>query len=925
MIDGVKARQTQAYTADDLFQYQAPKCMRMPKDKSLETLFEHSDNQEEIYPSYSNKQETINEAVLSEEEKEMLLNLNEEELALLQEKGYEVEVLDYETIYKALINIKNEDTNQSITSKEAETVNNKIKRLKEHTDSMYTYAMQSEGTLTINDLYKGSFTGSSAINPITYTKQDIQNVLNLNGIELNTGNEWAADKLLNLGMEVSKGDVLKIQNIQAAVDGLESFEEGQQELEELQQRREEDALIQGEKLLYDKHSIEAIQKDLAEVDDRTIQEVIKDGELPNIQNLREKLFKNTEQITSQKKQADSDQEPAQDIGEIKKQINEIRARLNTESAQRLSSKMPLESSELAKVAEGLRQVDLEIQEEALVQADVEPTDENKQILEQVMDVTQKINQHKEFATITQMPSSEVETLEQIHGAINSYEVHFSEAEVRFGESIKSVEMQIENFLEVHNLPTDTLTVESAKALIQNEMDLTVENLEAAKQALSQINDFLEVMNPYMAAKLIKEGINPYHSSVPNVLEWSKQTELKQTKETVARAIVSLEEKGLVNEEQKQSLIGLYKILNGVVENKEQVAGYLFKNQLPLTVEQLQEAVRYSGKKSHIEANIDDNFGELESLQYDSKTAKNLINEANEELKKLLEAVKVVESMPMQLERSGVDELEVLKSMLMPFVKATVKKELGKFDGVNTLPSSLLEKVDAIKGTSKEVLEVMKEHKIPLTISNIYWVDQMSKDPELYNTMLKETGMDRVLKDKDFPDKMEDLEKVVEELREESHYHKEMSMEQGDILNYKNYKQLEEMLDVQKQLMDKEGFYQIPYCINGETKLVQFYVKEESKAKLMDKEGLTGIMRYETKELGTITTYFTIKGEHIGYEMRTESQQAAKALEKERQQLQQLLGQLGYQVTHEQYKEDTVKAEPIATQVLKGESEFEVII
>nr|WP_307991937.1 DUF6240 domain-containing protein [uncultured Niameybacter sp.] len=950
MIDAIKVGQAQGYIIEEMPKREASQIKAEQVKAIPYTLFEVADKQEEIENYYNGKQENLKTKDLTEDEMQILSSLSIEEVADLEKEGFNVETLCGEEIAKTLKNIKEEKglEKEGYTKKSKTQYNDKIKRLKEHTDSMYHYAMQTKGTLTINDLYKGSFTGTAPINTGTYTKEDVQSVLRMNGLEVNEGNEWATNKLLNLGIDVSEQSVLKIQNIHTAIESLESFEQGQEEVEEIvEAKRENEALVDDEKRLYSKETIESIQEDLAKVDDRTIEEVIKDGEIPSIQNLREKLLKNTKQVTDKIKvdekntlkenvinentisentlNGKSTVEAYETTENIKKQINEIRARLNTETAQRLSTRLPLESSELAKVAEGLRQVEAEIQEEALIKADIPVTSENKEILGQVMNVATQIGQYKEATTNIQMETEGTATLEAIHQALDLYEVHFSQAEGRFGESIKSVEAQIQQFLETHDLPVNSLSIQSAKALITNGMDLTVENLESAISAMSQINEFLEVMTPYEAAKLIKEGVNPYKASIGTILEWSRESEMIKTKESIAKSIVSLEEKGQINEEQKKSLIGLYKILNGVLNNKEQVAGYLFKNGLPLTVEQLEEATKYAGKNSHIEVGIDDEFGSLESLNYETKSGRTLIQEASTELKKLLDAVKMAENMPFELEAMGTDEFTTFKSMIMPFVRGTIKKELGKFDGVNTLPESILEKIEVVKNVPKEVVETMKQHKIPLTLTNIYWVDQMAKDPDLYKELLRKTGVDKGLEEDNLPRKKEEFEKVLEELEHKATYYKEQSMEQGDVLNYKSYKQLEEMLDVQKQLMNKEGIYQIPYMINGETKMVQFYMKEESAKKDLEKESITGVMRYETKKLGTVTTYFTIKGDHIGYQMQAESSQAAEALEKAKSHLQGLFKQLGYEVSRETYEVPKEAKAPVLTSLLKGDSEFEAII
>lgn len=931
MIDLIKSGTEKVYNAKELFKYNT-KSTNMPKTiKDQSTLFEPSDQSEEDYLEYKGLSKYEADSGLGQDELEKILGLEEKQVRRLKEEGYDLDQLTIDEISGVLnqLNTPSYDTVKSY--------NDKVDRLKEHTDSMYTYGLKKQGTLTLNDLYKGSFSGSINKNNKSYSAQDIKSILSMNNMDLTKGNEWAASKLLSLGIDISKDSVLKIQNIHTAIEELEHYEAGQEELEEINERKIEDKiLLEGEKVLYDKETIDNLKEDLEKVDGEIIKEVIGSNQDVTIGNLRETMLKNTQKVTGQtrKEQVDVAAESLQvaksevnevDVEEVKKQINEIRARLNTETAQKLSAVMPFESSELAKVAEGLRQIELEVGKDALVKADVVLTEENGDSLKKVMEAARKMGEYKELATKVQVESEGEATLEVFHEAIKHYEENGTVVEKRFGETITKVEGQIEQFLSNHQLPQDELTVQSAKALILNEMDLTLENLEEAKVALSKINEFLEVMNPYEAAKLIKEGMNPYTASIEMILEGVKQGELMQMKESIASAIMTLEDKGKISEEQKQSLIGLYRILNGVVLHKEQVAGYLFKNEIPLTVEKLEEAVKYAGKKETIQAVIDDQFGLLEEAKYDTKTARKLIEEASSELKKLLDAVGMVESMPLEIEKDNVDELTALKSMLYPFIKATIKKETGKFEGLDTLPGSLLEKVKVVKDTSDDILKTMKKHNIALSLSNIYWVDRLSKEPELYEEMIKNSELQKHLQDKGFPDKVEELEETLKELQEKAIEEKELCMDKGDLMGYKSYKQLEEMTNIQKELMDKEGIYHIPFVIDGEPKMVQLYIKEESQKKDIHKEGITGVMKYDTKALGTVTTHFSIKGDYIGYEMHTQTKASQEALEKTKDQLKVMMDALGYSITKESYISAPETKEPITKLVLRGDSQFETII
>lgn len=894
-------------------------------------------------------------------EKSKDIQISSEEIDYLVQQGYEIDSMtleELEGIIYNTANIRQTVARNSEYEGNTRSLNNKIDRLQEHTDGMYIHAMNSQGTLSINDLYKGSFSVGKEKRNSAYSPLQVQDVLKLNELESTKGNEWAVSKLLSLGLDVSKEDVVKIQNIKSAVDSLQKGDESQSAEDDivLGQRLGDTPLIEDEKILYVEKDMQEIIDDITKVEDQDIRDTISEGKEITIGNLREAMHKNTDKVLRRSSRQIEGVEQnsleanlsnkiiegvsggAQEVltnnnidakeidiqvDRTKEQLKEIRARLNVEAAIKISEKMPLESTELSKIAKELVAIEDSKVEIAIQKAEIPATSEVKEMIKDTLRASYLISEQKEAAVGLEVTNEGTNTLEEMAKVLGSYEENFLQTEKRFGETVAKVEGQIEKFLSVNSIPATKENIEAAKALITNQLELTTENIESTARVISKINTFLEEMTPERAALLIKEGVNPYKASISNLLEWTSLSKLPSLKNNIAEAIVGLEDSGQINEVQKKSLLGLYRIISAVTRNKEQVVGYMFKNELPLTIEKLEEAAKYVKQTEHIEVQIDDEFGELEEVKYRETTAKQMIEDSIKENSKLLDVIKVLENTGLPINKESISKISELNSMIYPFIKSEIKRELGKFEGVNSLAPSMVEKLNTIKDVSQEVVDTMSKHNIPITISNLYWMKKLVDNPNLYGELLKEQNLAK----ENFPEDIEAFELEIEELEKEISSKKESFAEKGDILGYRGYKQLEEVVGIQKQLMQKEGLYQIPFMIDGQPKVVNLYVQKDRQKQSQEKDSLKAVITYETKQLGTVVAKLQIEKGELSYSIQGKTPEITNKLRNNSMQLDKMLDAIGYLITNSEYatrQSDNAVVNP-AQAVKRGDSSFEEVI
>ncbi|WP_054742741.1 DUF6240 domain-containing protein [Cellulosilyticum ruminicola] len=733
-------------------------------------------------------------------------DLEKEDVYKLKNKGFDLEML-YVEDYSGYMKDSKKKSSKSVSEDDKESLKHKIETIKTGSDNMYLSALVSQKDITINSLYESNFKGNYKKNGITFKDADIDNVLNMNKLENNEQNTWAAKLLLSHGMDVNAENVMKLDNIQTIVDSLDDFIENEKRIEELAGGKAigDHLLLKDGKIVYDYEGIKSLKKDLGQVTEEDIKEVLEEDKTVSIKNLKEVMHKNTQLALNGNAKTNVIRGivTLQDVEAVKTQINQIRAKLTVEAAQKISEKMPLESSSLSNVVEEMLVVENAKIEEALKAVDLEATAENKEMLQDVLETKVLMMDSLSYTIHLEVESDGNITLERINGALKAYGENESVAETRFGESIKIVENQIEKLLQNQGIEATEKTIAAAKALITNNLEVTPEQIEQVLEITTKMDAFIEDLTPALVAEFIKEGLNPYKATVDSVLEWMSTQKIQALKGSVAESIVALEEQSLLNDSQKEALLGLYRILQAVEMDREEIVGYLYKNNLPLTVEHLQEATKYissKNKTNHVEVTVDDNFGEVSSRE-EARTAKTMLEKGYAQNNKAVSVVQLIEGMELDFGDNYENKLQKINAFLYPFIKEQFKNHMGQFDGMSTLPESFLDKLEYIKTANPEVVENMMQNNIPLTVSNIYWMNKMNEEPNLYGELLREHNLLR----EELQEHLEELEEELEALEAKAKAGKELAITTGDMKAYRNYKQMEEVVHTQNNSLKKMVF------------------------------------------------------------------------------------------------------------------------
>jgi hypothetical protein len=671
--------------------------------------------------------------------------------------------------------------------------------------------------------------------------------------------------------------------------------------------------------------IEAVKNDIKNIDIKDIKRVIAEGKELNLQNLiEESKEEDTEPINLNE---------SQNMKAIKARLNveEIRLKMTMEAATKLSLKgIKVDVEPVDTVVKELRTLEKQQYEKYLEINNVEPTKENIEVIEKLYEkvdtiknmpakvMSNIIDKSVDFTIDDIAKSTEKELVNELKAnkAVSTYDELGTKPRTDLGDKIEKTFDQIDNILEDLGLEKTEKNIRAAKILAKNQMEITVDNIEAVKLIDNKLMKITEGLHPNIVVNMIKDKMSPIKMHIDEVLQYMKNfdEQLGQTTlEKIAEHIHNLDNSEFTTEE-RESLIGIYRMLTTISKSEGTALGFLMKNNMDLNLDNLFEASKYikntKGIKKVINVNVNDDFGVLKELKYNEKTikqqiltalekdniqlTKNNVNMANalDELNipindKTLNRIfnntiifeqfieKAYPNKLLQLKKEG-----QLKNQLEKLNEIIPKQDIVNKKSIN----DIINKLKGLTKLNEETLKNLEKYAIPKNIDNLNTAKMLKEEPfEFTNRMkniIKELDdsnistnslkksinkvIDNISKgtyDKSIEDIKDNINKISDEL---------VSISNSTSANIKeDTKTVNDIVKYQQLIGKEEDYYQVPIMIGDELKQLNMYVLNNKNANTQTTNDEMKIhMYFETKSMGSIQAYVNIKENNMDFGIYT---------------------------------------------------------
>ena len=305
-------------------------------------------------------------------------------------------------------------------------------------------------------------------------------------------------------------------------------------------------------------------------------------------------------------------------------LEEIRLRMTAEvNVKLLKSGFSIDTAPIEQLVEALRKAEREVAEQYFP--------EDAQAVEKYRSFNAANNVVAELPGLpaqvlgTFAEGQATETLEEFHSegrviqdtydkAQESYETLMTAPRADMGDSIRKAFANVDDILRDLGIEPTEETRRAARILGYNRMEMTAENLATVMEADRQVKSIIEKLTPAATLKMIRDGINPLEKSFGELESYFEQMpeEYRREMESYSRFLYRLEQNKEITQEERDSYIGIYRLVRQIEKSDGAVVGALVNTQAELHFSNLLSAVR-SGKVRSVDVKVADELGAVAEL------------------------------------------------------------------------------------------------------------------------------------------------------------------------------------------------------------------------------------------------------------------------------------------------------------------------
>ncbi len=586
----------------------------------------------------------------------------------------------------------------------------------------------------------------------------------------------------------------------------------------------------------------------------------------------------------------------------KRQLEEIRLMMTAEANYSLLKKgISIETQPLEELVEQLKAQEKAYYTDLLSQNNIDPTQENTEIFADTITKTQELREvpayvlgevHTDKDTVDTVYEKGAARRAQMERAGEAYETLQTEPRADLGDSIQKAFQNVDDILTDLGLETSEANRRAVRILAYNQMAVNHESVMEMKAADQKVQNLFQNLTPSVVMEMIREGVNPLQMNVEELNV--KAEEIKNRlnaggEEKFSKYLWKLEQRHDISQEERDSYIGIYRMLNQIDKTDGAVIGALVQQGAELSMKNLLTAVR-TNRNPGINVSVDDNFGEAETVNSQELSISQQI-EASYQTDCAKEALKFATPEGMQQAQSQKPVEEMTPEELLWQLRETVRDT----ESEEAYYQHEMEEFSQAKKAEAQILQILTSHDMPVTTYNILAANRMMNprggifkslfEPENQD---KDIDLEQVKADilKKFGEAVktpEDMAKAQKVLAETAENVMKTMVDSQEVSS----RDLRDLKIMHQQIalgtrMAKEEHYAIPVLVADELTNVQLKIVRGKEEK-----GRVDVL-FETPKLGKVAARFQVQGDFVkGYAV-SDSDRTIKELKNQEESLKEQL-------------------------------------
>ncbi|MCI8484150.1 MAG: hypothetical protein HFH41_07405 [Lachnospiraceae bacterium] len=776
------------------------------------------------------------------------------------------------------------------------------------------YMLEQELPPTVENLYKAQHSTSSGrvqkdpqrVEMDEQLRSQVEQVITKAGLPVNeetmSYSQWMLDNQIPL-TEENLTYVMDLNHMQMPPEAgqlmgavLEAMAEGQ--------RPGDAVILEGYSNAY--RAEEAAQV-IEQATDAQVWSVVEKGIPLTIENLQAEQ-KNQEQKEGQTPSQNSQEIPAygredMDFLTAKRQLEETRLMMTIQANYALLKKgIAIETESLEQLVEQLKSLEEDYYKSLLSQNGVAATEENAAIFAETIGKTQELasapayilgNIHTDEDTVSTMHEAGMAKAAEMKRAGEAYETLQTAPRADLGDSIQKAFRNVDDILTDLGLEITEADRRAVRILAYNQMEITPESIAQIKGADQKVQNLFQNLSPAVVMEMIREGVNPLEMDVEQLNRKAEEIRHQQEgteEEKFSKYLWKLEQHQEITPQERDSYIGIYRLLNQIDKTDGAVVGALVNQGADLTMKNLLTAVR-TNRNPGINVSVDENFGEADEIQRQELSISQQIEAAYQtDCAKEAFAMVTPEGLQQTAAQGGLEKMTP-EELLWQLREAPVEEELER-----SYYREQMQEFSSAREAEAQVLQLLSGHDMPVTAYNIMAAQQMIHnrngifkslfDPkkmgeeidfeEVKAEILEEFG-EAVKTPEDMAEAQEKLADLAENAMKTM-----IQSENVESVDIRDMRILQQQIALGTR-MAKEETYAIPVLVADELTNVQLKIvrgKEE--------RGRVDIL-FDSPQLGKVAARFQVQQESMKGYVISDSKQTIEELNRQEERIRQQAG------------------------------------
>lgn len=570
-----------------------------------------------------------------------------------------------------------------------------------------------------------------------------------------------------------------------------------------------------------------------------------------------------------------------------RKLEEARLSMTAEANLSLIKKgVSIDTEPIERVVELLKQQENKYYGALFGESSVEASDDRVRMYNNVCDIFNQMKQQPAYVLTLESADDTVYELytagkamkQSLEAAVSGYETLMTSPRADMGDSISKAFQNVDDILKELQIDTSESNRRAVRILAYNSTDITEENIKQIKSVDEQVQRALNDMTPAVTIEMIKRGISPLDMSMSDISETARRIKSEnpdERDEKFSEFLWKLEKKNEISEEERDSYIGIYRLISQVEQSDGAVIGSLVNQGADITMKNLLTAVRVRGK-SAMDYKVDDTFAGVDSVSrgikidsqiesaYHTNCLRDVLDTLSPEKMEFVQYDSWLDMTPEQL-RQAVYEANEDSALSEQYAT----EQLRQFNQAVSAPENVyafLEKYD-VKTTAENLMAASRLMKNPSEAVRNLWE---RGDSATARALLDET-LRRFSESVKNPKELAQAQETLADTAE--HVMDSMIIEDRHTgsIDIRQMKLLCSQLRIASNMSRQENYIVPIETADGVTGMKLSIVRGE------DKKGLVDIF-LEDKKCGRVAAYFEAKENSVSAMIVTDDEQTKKLFE-----------------------------------------------